>query len=32
LEAARRSGSLAFERKLSILADQTAATASIERS
>jgi DNA-binding SARP family transcriptional activator/predicted ATPase len=32
LEAARRSGSLAFERKLSILANQTAATASIERS
>jgi predicted ATPase len=32
LEAARRSGSLAFERKLSILADGTATTTSIERS
>ncbi len=32
LEAARRSGSLAFERKLSILAGGTAATASTERS
>jgi DNA-binding SARP family transcriptional activator/predicted ATPase len=32
LEAARRSGSLAFERRLLILADGTAATASIERS
>jgi predicted ATPase len=31
LEAARRSGSLAFERKLSILADRTAATGSTER-
>jgi adenylate cyclase len=31
-EAARRSGSLAFERRLSILADGTAATTSIERS
>lgn len=32
LEAARRSGSPAFERKLSILADGTAAAASTERS
>ena len=32
LEAARRSGSLAFERRLSILADGTAAAASTERS
>jgi len=32
LEAARRSGSQAFERRLSVLADGTAATASIERS
>jgi DNA-binding SARP family transcriptional activator/predicted ATPase len=32
LEAARRSGSLAFERRLSILADGTAATTSTERS
>jgi adenylate cyclase len=32
LEAARRSGSLAFERKLSILVGGTAATASTERS
>jgi predicted ATPase len=32
VEAARRSGSLALERKLSILADGTAATASTERS
>jgi predicted ATPase len=32
LEAARRSGSLAFERRLSILADGTARSASIERS
>ena len=32
LEAARRSGSLAFERRLSILAGGTAATASTERS
>ncbi|MEO8052658.1 MAG: AAA family ATPase [Acidobacteriota bacterium] len=32
LEAARRSGSLAFERKLSILAAGTAATATLERS
>ncbi len=32
LEAARKSGSLAFERKLSILAAGTAATASLERS
>ncbi len=32
LEAARRSGSLAFERRLSILANRTAATASTERS
>jgi predicted ATPase len=31
LEAARRSGSLAFERKLSILAGRTAATGSTER-
>jgi DNA-binding SARP family transcriptional activator/predicted ATPase len=32
IEAARRSGSLAFERRLSILADGTAATTSTERS
>ncbi|MGI8959714.1 MAG: hypothetical protein ACR2IV_08155 [Bryobacteraceae bacterium] len=32
LEAAQRSGSLALERKLSILADGTAATTSTERS
>ena len=32
LEAARQSGSLAFERRLSILADRTAATTSTERS
>ena len=32
LEAARRSGSLAFERRLSILADGTVATTSTERS
>jgi adenylate cyclase len=32
IEAARRSGSLAFERRLSILADGTAAIASTERS
>ncbi len=32
LEAARRSGSLAFKRRLSILADGTAGTTSIERS
>ena len=32
IEAARRSGSLAFERRLSILADGTAASASTERS
>jgi DNA-binding SARP family transcriptional activator/predicted ATPase len=32
MEAARRSGSLAFERRLSILADGTAAIASTERS
>ena len=32
IEAARRSGSLAFERRLSILADGTAAAASTERS
>jgi DNA-binding SARP family transcriptional activator/predicted ATPase len=32
LEAAQRSGSLAFERRLSILADGTAATTSTERS
>ncbi len=32
LEAARRSGSLAFERRLSILADRTAETSSTERS
>jgi DNA-binding SARP family transcriptional activator/predicted ATPase len=32
LEAARRSGSLAFERRLSVLLDGTAATASTERS
>jgi predicted ATPase len=32
LEAARRSGSLAFERRLSILVDGTAASASAERS
>jgi DNA-binding SARP family transcriptional activator/predicted ATPase len=32
LEAARRSGSLAFERRLSILANRTAAIASTERS
>jgi hypothetical protein len=31
LEAARRSGSLAFERRLSILADGTAATTPTER-
>jgi predicted negative regulator of RcsB-dependent stress response len=32
VEAARRSGSLAFERRLSILADRTAATNATERS
>ena len=32
IEAARRTGSLAFERRLSILADRTAAAASTERS
>jgi len=32
IEAARRSGSLAFERRLSILADRTAAATSTERS
>jgi predicted ATPase len=32
IEAARRTGSLAFERKLSILANETAAAASLERS
>ena len=32
VEAARRTGSLAFERKLSILADETAANAFLERS
>jgi predicted ATPase len=32
IQAARRSGSLAFERRLSILADGTAATGSTERS
>jgi hypothetical protein len=32
IEAARRSGSLAFEQKLLILADRTATTASAERS
>jgi predicted ATPase len=32
IQAARRSGSLAFERRLSILADGTAATAATERS